>query len=141
MRRLLLLLAMVSVMTAGAQAPGAQAGTQPVVDGYYKLAPGKTEEWLALYKKWHLPILLEQRKAGRILGITIYQPQVHTGGWDFKVTLRYASFAAWADRDSTAEITRRLFPNAEELARNERRRWEITERHWDEVMVEAPGQP
>ncbi len=120
----------------------AQGPAQPVVESYYKLAPGKAEEWLALYKKWHLPILLEHRKDGRILSITIYQPRLHTGAppWDYKVILRYASFAAMGEDARTQEITRRLYPNEEELRRNERRRWEITERHWDDIMVELPAE-
>lgn len=113
---------------------------QPVVEGYYKLAPGKADEWLALYRKWHLPILEEERKQGRILSITMYQPQLHTGApaWDYKVILRYADFGAIGDVARTREITKRLYPNEEELRTNERRRWEITERHWDDFMVEVP---
>jgi hypothetical protein len=32
-------------------------GTPVTVEYYYKLAPGGTSEWLALYKKNHNPIL------------------------------------------------------------------------------------
>ena len=122
-----------------AQAP-VQPPVQPVVESYYKLAPGKTDEWLALFKKWHLPILQERRKEGKIVSITIYQPQLHTGApaWDYKVVLRYASFAVMGDTAHSQEITRRLYPNEEELRKNERRRWEITDHHWDDFMVETP---
>jgi hypothetical protein len=37
-----------------------------------------------------------------------------------------------------AEIVRKLYPNEEELRRNERRRWEITEKHWDDLATETP---
>ncbi len=113
---------------------------QPVIENYYKIAPGKNEEWLALYKKWHLPMLKELQKEGRLLSITIFQPQLHQGGpeWHYKVLLRYASFAYLGDEEHSQQILRRLFPDQEELQRNERRRWEITDRHWDDLMVEVP---
>lgn len=113
---------------------------QPVIENYYKIAPGKNEEWLALYKKWHLPLLKELQKEGRLLSITIYQPQLHQGGpeWHYKVLLRYPSFAVLGDEEHNQQILRRLFPDQEEMRRNERRRWEITERHWDDLMVEVP---
>ena len=130
------------VLLAGQAWAQAPSRPQPVVESYYKLAPGKGEEWLSLYRKWHLPILEEQRKEGRILSITMYQPQLHTGApaWDYKVILRYSSFGVMGDTAHTGEITRRLYPNEEELRKNERRRWEITERHWDDFMVEVPPQ-
>ena len=129
---LMLLLALAAPVWA--QAPG----QQPVVESYYKLAPGKADEWLALFKKWHLPILQERRKEGKILSITIYQPRLHQGGpeWDYKVILRYADYAAMGAPD--AQITKRLYPNEEELLRNEHRRWEITAHHWDDFMTETP---
>jgi len=46
----------------GAQAPPATDGIPPVVESYYKIAPGKTDEWLELYRKEHLPILKEQKR-------------------------------------------------------------------------------
>jgi hypothetical protein len=116
----------------------AQTPVQPVVESYYKLAPGKTDEWLALFKKWHLPILQERRKEGKIVSITIYQPRLHQGlpAWDYKVVLKYADYAAMGLPD--AAIISKLYPNEEELRRNERRRWEITEKHWDDLATETP---
>jgi hypothetical protein len=133
-----------ALIVASGAVLAAQTPVQPIVESYYRLAPGKADEWLALFKKWHLPILLEQRKQGRILSITIYQPQLHMGGpqtWDYKVTLRYASFAMMGDSAYTEEVTKRLYPNREELRQGEQRRWEITAQHWDDFLVEASEQP
>jgi len=41
----------------------------------------------------------------------------------------------------TEEVTRRLYPNREELRQGEQRRWEITAQHWDDFLVEASEQP
>ncbi len=113
--------------------------SQPVIENHYKIAPGKSEEWLALYKKWHLPLLKELQKEGRLLSIAIFRPHMHQGGpeWHFRVLLRFSSFAVLGDEEHNQKILRRLFPNQEELRKNEQRRWEITERHWDDLMVEV----
>ena len=118
----------------------AQTPVQPIVESYYKLAPGKAEEWLALFKRWHLPILQERQKQGKIVSITIYQPRLHQGlpAWDYKVVLKYADYAAMGLPD--AEIIRKVFPNEGDLQRNERRRWEITDKHWDDLVTETPQQ-
>lgn len=130
----------IACLVCACAALAAQAPVQPVVESYYKLAPGRTDEWLALFKKWHLPILQERRKEGKILSITIYQPRLHQGlpAWDYKVVLKYADYAAMGLPD--AAIVRKLYPNEEELRKNERRRWEITEKHWDDLAVETPQQ-
>lgn len=116
---------------------GASAGSPPVVESYYKIAPGKTDEWLELYRKEHLPILKERRRAGDILEIVLYRPFLHQGGppWDFKVILGYRDFEALGDRAGQAAIERRLYPDWEAHQKAERRRWEITAAHWDDIMV------
>jgi len=122
---------------AGAQAPTAPAG--PVVASYYKLAPGKADEWLARYRAQHLPILKELQREGRLVSITIYRPVLHQGApeWDFKVVLVWRDFAAFGDRAHEEAVERRLFPDSEAHKKDEQRRWEITARHWDDLMAEV----
>ncbi len=121
---------------SGAQTPTA-AG--PVVDSYYKLAPGKADEWLELYRTQHLPVLKERQKSGEIVDIVIYRPALHQGApaWDYKVTLVWKNFAAFGDSAGQQAIERRLFPEWEKHQQAERRRWEITAHHWDDLMVEV----
>ena len=121
-----------------AAAPAGDA-LEPVVESTYKIAGGKREEWLELYRRQHLPILQERQKQGQILDILIYGPFLHQGGpeWDFKVILRYRDFAALGDRRAQEAIERRLYPDWETHQKAERRRWEITERHWDDILVEV----
>ena len=122
-----------------AQAPTPPAAG-PVVDSYYKLAPGKGDEWLELYRTQHLPILRERQKKGEIVDIVIYRPTLHQGAppWDYKVTLVWQNFAAFGDSAGQQVIERRLFPDWEAHQKAERRRWEITAHHWDDLMVEVP---
>lgn len=126
--------------TLPAQAPAATTEQQPVVESYYKIAPGKTDEWLELYRAQHLPILKERQKAGEILDIIIYRPFLHQGGpeWDFKIILRYRDFAALGDRSSFDAIERRLYTDWPAHQQAERHRWEITQRHWDDIMLVVP---
>jgi len=123
-----------------AQAPSASADSHPVVESYYKIFPGKTEEWLELYRTQHLPILRQRQRDGVITGIVIYRPFLHQGApaWDFKVLLTYRDFTAMGDRTGFDATERRLYPDWEAHQRAERHRWEVTEKHWDDIMVAQP---
>jgi hypothetical protein len=128
--------------SAQALHPERERGTPsagPVVDSYYKLEPGKTDEWLELYRTQHLPILKERQKQGEIVDIVIYRPVLHQGApaWDYKVTLVWRDFAAFGDNAGQLALERRLFPDWERHRQAERRRWEITAHHWDDLMVEV----
>lgn len=132
-------------LPAGAQTPEpalSAAEAQPVVESYYKIAPGKTDEWLELYRTHHLPILREMQREGRILSITIYKPFLHQGGppWDFKVILRFRDFTAFGDRAHEEAIARRLYADWEDHQRSEQRRWTVTDHHWDDIMSEVPAE-
>ncbi len=125
-----------------AQAPPASADSRVLVESYYKLAPGKADEWLELYRTQHLPVLKERKRQGHILQIVIYRPFLHQGApsWDFKVILTYRDFVALGDRAGFETIERKLYPDWEAHQKAERRRWEITEKHWDDIMVAVPAE-
>ena len=125
-----------------AQAPAAapsDAELQPVVESFYEIAPGKADEWLELYRSEHLPVLEERKREGHILEIRILRPFLHQGGpaWDFKVILTYRNFTALGDRAHAEAIEQRLYPEWEAHQKAELRRWEITDKHWDDIMVEV----
>ncbi len=118
----------------------APASAQPrdVIEvSYYKIKGGHKAEWLALYKKNHLPILQDHQKAGLIQSLEIYETAFHQTdpAWDYQVVMRMKNWAAFDEmgkRDD--EVKKRLYPNQEQFDKEENRRWEITERHWDEVI-------
>ena len=126
--------------SAGAVAPPDEQTLQPLIESHYKIAPGKTDEWLHRYTTQHLPILKELQREGRILQITILRPALHQGGpeWHFKVILRFRDFAALGDSAHAETVERRLFPDWDAHRKDEQRRWEITLRHWDDLMTEVP---
>ncbi len=123
-----------------AQAPPASPDPRVMVEGYYKIMPGRVDEWLELYRAQHLPVLKEREHQGQILQIVIYRPFLHQGApeWDFKVILTYRDFVALGDRAGFEAIERRLYKDWEAHEKAERRRWEITEKHWDDIMVVVP---
>jgi hypothetical protein len=124
-----------------AQAPPSTPTMRPTVASYYKIFPGRTEDWLRIFRKHHLPVLLERQKAGDIVSVTLYRPYLHQADppWDFKVVIAYRDFPVFGDRAGFEAVERKLFDSdwrRHEAA--ERARWEITVKHWDELMVEAP---
>src|SRR5262244_963937 len=90
---LALLMFAATLITAQAQ----PATGQPfVVEYYYKAKWGHAEEFLALFKKNHLPVLRKEIEMGRILKVSMAAPQYHTtedGRWDYRVTITFASAA------------------------------------------------
>ena len=118
-----------------------KGGRQLVIEYYYKVAPGAGAEWLALYKKIHNPILQQLIKEGILLNEKLYERRFHseTPAWDFKIVMVWRDWAALEEahyRDP--QIKRELYPDQEELARVEKRRWELTTGHWDDVLKEVP---
>jgi hypothetical protein len=53
------------------------------------------------------------------------------------VILTYRDFTVLGDRAHSDAIERRLYPDWDEHRAKEQRRWQITEKHWDDIMVEV----
>ncbi len=137
-----------SALAAAGQAPSAAAaeGGPVTIEYYYKLVPGAMVpggqgEWLALYLKNHNPILREHIKAGLIKSEKLYERRFHAQepAWDYKVVMVWHDWAALQEASrKEPEIVRSLYPNKADHDREEKRRWELTERHWDDVLREVP---
>ncbi|MDZ7344974.1 MAG: hypothetical protein ONA90_10730 [candidate division KSB1 bacterium] len=114
------------------------AQTRDVIEvSYYRIKGGHKAEWLSLYKKNHLPILQAHQQAGLITRIEIFEIAFHEiePGWDYQVVMRMKDWAAFDEMGKREEeVRKRLYPNKEQFEKEENRRWEITERHWDEVI-------
>jgi hypothetical protein len=125
-----------ALSTAGfAQAPPAPDPEKPyVMEYYYKTHWGHQEEFLSLFKKNHLPVLREEIAQGRILSVRIDTPAFHMPEqerWDYRVTITFKNAqAAYTPVDEKA-VQHKLFPDQETFRREEQRRFEILEAHWD----------
>ncbi|MBL8256785.1 MAG: hypothetical protein JNJ62_09305 [Pseudoxanthomonas mexicana] len=142
--RLLTALALLALTVAGIQSAAAQAlagrglPDRPRVGiSYYKVPPGKHDEWLALYKKWHRPIMDAQIKHGSTISSTLYVLSSHQfdGKYDFViVSVSPADVKPYPV--SRGELIKQLFPDIEAYVAGERRRWELTVDHADSSLVE-----
>jgi len=129
----------------GAQAPAAQsAGEERTAWYFYSVRWGHQDEFLDLFQKNHYPVLKEQIKTGRLRAIKAYVPTYHGDGradWTFAVALTYKDTAAMVGPSGEAEIVRRLYPDQATFRREEQRRFEILDAHWDvplnELSMEA----
>lgn len=118
---------------------GRGLGKQQVGVSYYKVPPGRQDEWLALYKKYHKPIMQYQIDKGVTISSTLYTAGNHSPGapWDFAII----SISPGEGEKPKLGLTRpqlikKLFPDIEDYVRGERQRWALTIDHWDEKFVE-----
>lgn len=138
----ILLCALGAVWTQ-AQAPAAKELPHRV-EYYYKAHWGHADEWLALFKKNHLPVLKALKEEGRILELAIDKPRYHQteeGRWDYRVTIMWKSYAASNDPGTEQALVRKLFPDQETFKREEQRRFEILISHSDVPIVGVPLEP
>ena len=92
-----------------------------------------------LFQKNHYPILKEQLKAGRLTDLRTYVPTYHGDGradWTFAVSLTYRDAVTMVTPGNDEEIARRLFPDQATFRKEEQRRFEILDKHWDVPLNE-----
>jgi hypothetical protein len=105
-----------------------------VVEYYYKAKWGHADEFIALFKKNHYPVLKKEIELGRILKVTGVAPRFHNtedGRWDYRMTIVFKNAQTATDDFDTASLLRQLFPDQETYKRDEQRRFEILDAHWD----------
>lgn len=143
-KTLFALITVVSLGLAGIQAAAAQAlagrdlPDRPRVSvSYYKVPPAHQDEWLALYQKWHRPIMDEQIKAGVTVSSNLYALRNHQIGspYDF-VIISVSPAESRSLGVSRGELIQRLFPDLDAYVAGEKRRWELTVDHYDTSLLE-----
>jgi hypothetical protein len=116
-------------------ASSADTKEQPyVVEYYYKAKWGHADEFLALFKKNHYPVLKKEMELGRMLKVSMIAPRLHAtedGRWDFRVTIVFKNAAIANDNFDSATILKQLYPDQETYKKEEQRRFEILDGHWD----------
>jgi hypothetical protein len=118
---------------------GRGAGKPQVGVSYYKTPPGRQDEWLALYKKYHRPIMKYQLEHGYTLSSKLYAAGNHAPGqpWDFAIINISPPESERVKLPlSRPELIKKLFPDIEDYVKGERQRWALTIDHWDEKFVE-----
>jgi len=118
------------------QAPAAQSGsrTEKTTWYFYRVKWGFQDEFLDLFQRNHFPVLKEEMRRGRIVQLRTFVPTYHgdgRGDWTFAVSITYKDINAMTGPSGEDEIVKKLFPDQERFRREEQRRFEILDAHWD----------
>ena len=119
---------------------GAGEGKPQVYVDFYKLPPGQQDEWLALYKKYHYPIMQYQLEHGHMISEKIYARSVHelSPSWDVAIVLVLPPAGQGKRAELTrAQMIRKLFPDIDDYTKGEQRRWALTLAQWTEIWTEV----
>jgi hypothetical protein len=124
-----------------AQAPAGQSASRPerTVWYFYRVKWGFQDEFVRLFQRNHYPILMDQVKNGRMKDVRTYVPTYHGDGradWTFAVVITYRDIAAMTGPSNDDEIIRRLYPDRARFDKEEQRRFEILDAHWDVPLNE-----
>lgn len=106
---------------------------------FYKVRWGFQEEFLDLFRQNHYPVLKEQLGT-RFTAVRAYEPKYHGDGradWTFAVAITYRDVEALMQPSREAEIARRLFPDQDRFRREEHRRFELLDAHWDVALKDV----
>jgi hypothetical protein len=145
MKRVLAPLVLGLGLLGSAAAPARAADEKPVtVAYYYRVRWGFQQEFERLFFKNHHPVLREQMgPGGRIRAVNVYRPTFHGDGradWTFLVVITFASWRSLGGPSPDETIAKKLFPDQETFRREEQRRFEILDAHWDVPLtgIEPP---
>jgi hypothetical protein len=132
----------VKAATPMTQAPAAQSPATPerTVWYFYKVKWGYQDEFLDLFKRNHLPVLNAQKEAGRMTAVRTFVPTYHGDGradWTFAVAITFRDTAAMMGPSGEDAIVGRLYPDQATFKKQEQRRFEIVEAHWDVPINEV----
>jgi hypothetical protein len=142
MRAILVALILAALAPSGrAQSPTAQSGsnTQKTVWYFYRVKWGFQDEFQTLFARNHLPVLREEIKGGRLVSVKTYVPTYHGDGradWTFAVVITFKDVAAMTGPSGEEEIQHRLYPDRAKFLKEEQRRFEILDAHWDVPLNE-----
>ena len=129
-------------VVARAQAPAAQSSTRTEKTAwyFYRVKWGYQEEFVSLFKKNHYPVLREEMKSGRVTAVRTFVPTYHGDGrsdWTFAVAITFRDVAAMVGPSGEADIVRKLYPDQVTFRKEEQRRFEILDAHWDVPLNEV----
>lgn len=130
-RRLPFLLSLVVAITPF-EANSQSATSEPyIVEWVYKVKWGYQDEFWKIFQKYQIATLNKEKELGNVLRYEVFRPGLHTSEdhrWDYRIVIYYKDVAS---SSQGAKVERQLFPDQATLKREEQRRWELTEVHWD----------
>jgi hypothetical protein len=108
-----------------------QSASETTTWYFYKVKWGHQDEFLDLFQRNHYPVLKALKDAGQYASIRTYVPRYHGDGradWTFAVELVRREVAGVPTEE---EVVRKLYPDHVKFRREEARRFEILDAHWD----------
>jgi len=117
--------------TFGVQGQSPSSNPPYIVEWVYKVKFGYQDEFWQIFKKYQIATLNKEKEVGNVLKYEVFKPGLHTSEdhrWDFRLVIYYKD-ANGPGR--AAAIEKQLFPDQAKMKREEQRRWELTEVHWD----------
>ena len=107
---------------------------------FYLVKGGYEDEWLDLYMKWHYPLMAYALDHGTTLEHKLMVPDGHAQvpEWTFAATFLFPSSGSGASAplDRAGQIQHLFGDRMEEYVAGEKRRWELTLKHWDTDFIE-----
>ena len=130
MKKIVPLLAAALLLAAVSAAIAQDASVQ--VAYYYKVRWGFQQEFERLFLKNHYPVLMEMKQRGRVQDVKLFRPTYHLkDDWTFLVVITYPGWTAFGSPSDEEAITKKLYPDYERFQKDEQRRFEILDSHWD----------
>jgi len=133
--------ALVGIATADVQqARAQQAASTPavstsdkpyMVEWVYKVKWGYADEFWQLFKKYQIATLNREKELGYVTSFTVYRPGYHAwedSRWEYRIVITYKNISS---SGHGSEVEKQLFPDQATMKREENRRWELTEAHYD----------
>jgi hypothetical protein len=124
--------AMHAAETPARQVAAGAAATGRTTWYFYKVKWGFQAEFLDLFQRNHYPVLKARLDAGHYASIRAFTPTYHGDGradWTFAVEL--IERAGTTGLPSEEEIIKKLYPDVAKFRKEEQRRFELLEAHWD----------
>ena len=115
-----------------AAGPAPSATEKPyLVEWVYKVKWGYADEFWQLFKKYQIATLNREKELGYVTSYTVYRPGLHAGEdsrWEYRIVITYKNISS---SGHGSEVEKQLFPDQAAMKREENRRWELTEAHYD----------
>jgi hypothetical protein len=114
--------------TAAAQSP---QNAPYIVEWVYKVKLGHEDEFWQVFRKYQIATLNKEKEQGSVLRYEVFRPGLHTTGdhrWSYRIVIYYKDSTSTGRASS---IEKELFPDQAAMQREETRRWDLTEDHWD----------
>jgi hypothetical protein len=110
---------------------GQQTNQPYIVEWVYKVKWGYQDEFWQIFQKYQIATLNKEKELGGVLKYEVFRPGLHTSEdhrWDYRIVIYYKDVAS---SSQGSQVEKQLFPDRAKLQREEQRRWELTEVHWD----------